>query len=311
MSFVHESVLRDEVVRYLPERRAFAFADLTLGGGGHAEAIFSARPDVSLYIGIDRDPEAIAAASARLTPFASRLRLINARFSEAIRALPRVDGLIADLGVSSPQLDRAERGFSFMRAGPLDMRMGGGPTLAEYLEGVSEEELARVIYTYGEERFSRRVAKAIIAARPTLRTTLDLAEVVRGALPKTEHRIDPATRTFQALRIAVNDELGELEALLRQLPELLADAGVAMIISFHSLEDRAVKEALRAHAQGCICPPKLPQCVCGRSPLLDIVTKKPISAGEAECARNPRARSAKLRVARRRARSSSMEVARA
>jgi 16S rRNA (cytosine1402-N4)-methyltransferase len=299
MTFSHVSVLAEEVVGHLPERQGFVFADLTLGGGGHAERVFNARPDISLYIGVDRDPVAIAAATARLQPFSQRLRTINARFSEAILELPLVDGLLADLGVSSPQLDEAERGFSFMRAGPLDMRMGNGPTLAEYLHDVEEEELARVIYTYGEERFSRRVARAIIEHRASLKTTIELADLVRKSMPKTEHRIDPATRTFQALRIAVNDELGELETLLKQLPSVLGDAGVAMIISFHSLEDRAVKEAFRAHAQGCICPPKLPVCVCGKKPLLEVVTKKPLTASEAECNDNPRARSAKLRIARR------------
>jgi 16S rRNA (cytosine1402-N4)-methyltransferase len=302
MKFSHQPVLEREVVAHVPEKNGFSFADLTLGGGGHAAAIFAARPDLSLYIGVDRDRRAITAATERLAPFQDRLRIINARYSDAFDQLGRVDGLLADLGVSSPQLDDAERGFSFMRAGALDMRMGDGPTLADYLRSVEEEELARVIYTYGEERFSRRAAKAIMLARDTMKTTTDLANVIRNALPKTEHRIDPATRTFQALRIAVNDELGELERLLARVPDLLNDDGVALIISFHSLEDRAVKEAFRAFATGCICPPKLPQCVCGKTPIMDVVTKKPLVATDEENASNPRARSAKLRVARRVAR---------
>jgi 16S rRNA (cytosine1402-N4)-methyltransferase len=283
-TFEHVSVLANEVVAHLPERQGFVFADLTLGGGGHAHAIFEARPDLHKYIGVDRDPVAIAAATARLSAHASKLQIINSTYSAALSQLPKVDGLLADLGVSSPQLDDAARGFSFMRAGPLDMRMGAGQTLAEYLASVEEEELARVIYTYGEERFSRRVARAILAARDSLKTTLDLANVVRGAMPKTEHRIDPATRTFQALRIAVNDELGELEALLAALPDLLNDGGVAAVISFHSLEDRAVKHALRG------------------AEALEVLTRKPLEASEDEARANPRARSAKLRVARRRPR---------
>jgi 16S rRNA (cytosine1402-N4)-methyltransferase len=280
------------------------FCDLTLGGGGHAAAIFDARPDLSAYIGLDRDPRAITAAQERLRAYADRLRVVQARFSEVRRVLDtlgvaRVDGLLADLGVSSPQLDDAARGFSFMREGPLDMRMGDGPTLADYLHAVSEDELARVIRTYGEERFAGRVAHAIVKNKDTLHTTTELADVIRKAMPRTEHRIDPATRTFQALRIAVNDELKELEQMLALIPELLEDGGVAMIISFHSLEDRAVKEAFREAARGCVCPPKLPVCVCGKKPLLQVLTNKPIVAKEDEEAQNVRSRSAKLRVARR------------
>ena len=305
--FSHTPVLEREVVAHLPERRAFVFCDLTLGGGGHAAAIFAARPDLSLYVGLDRDPQAIAAATARLSAHSDRLRVVRSRFAEVKSVLgslgiARVDGLLADLGVSSPQLDDAARGFSFMREGPLDMRMGDGPSLADYLESVSEAELARVIRTYGEERFAGRVAHAIVESKGTLHTTTELANVIRKVMPRTEHRIDPATRTFQALRIAVNDELKELEQMLALIPELLEDGGVAMIISFHSLEDRAVKDAFRAASKGCTCPPKLPQCVCGKKPILQVVTKKPIIASDAENDTNPRARSAKLRVARRAAR---------
>jgi 16S rRNA (cytosine1402-N4)-methyltransferase len=229
-----------------------------------------------------------------------RTRIVQSRFSEVANVVGhRVDGLLADLGVSSPQLDDADRGFSFMREGPLDMRMGDGPTLADYLATVSEEELARVIRTYGEERFAGRVARVIIENKDTVKNTTELAEVIRKILPKTEHRIDPATRTFQALRIAVNEELKELEHVLSILPDLLEDDGVAMFISFHSLEDRAVKEAFRAAQKGCICPPKLPVCVCGKKPLLHVLTNKPLTAAEDECEANPRSRSAKLRVAKR------------
>jgi 16S rRNA (cytosine1402-N4)-methyltransferase len=303
-NFQHTSVLASEVVAHTPTKTGAVIADLTLGGGGHAAAIFGARPGLGLYIGVDRDAVALRASTQRLAPHAAKLRTVQARFSQTTEVvnslgLTRVDALLADLGVSSPQLDEASRGFSFMREGPLDMRMGEGPTLAEYLASVDEHELARVIRLYGEERFAGRVARAIVAHRTDFHTTTELAAIVRAAMPKTEHRIDPATRTFQALRIVVNDELGELDQLLAVLPDLLEDDGLAMIISFHSLEDRAVKEAFRLREKGCTCPPKLPVCRCGFIPTLAVVTKKPLVAGEEECRLNPRARSAKLRIARR------------
>jgi len=300
MNFTHAPVLADEVVAHVPPS-LLRFADVTLGGGGHAERVLRERKPAH-YLGLDRDPQALAASAVRLAEFSPILR--QARFSELPQVMrelawPKVDGVLADIGVSSPQLDQAERGFSFMRRGPLDMRMGEGETLAEKLATVSEEDLANVIYRLGEERFSRRVARAIIRDRELIVDTHTLASSVRGALPKTPGGIDPATRTFQALRIWVNDELGELDALLAALPDVLADHGVALIISFHSLEDRAVKQAFNDAAKGCICPPKLPFCQCHRKPTMEVLTKKPVIATAQECERNPRARSAKLRVARR------------
>lgn len=300
MSFTHASVLADEVVAHVPESLQ-RFADVTLGGGGHAERILRERRPAH-YLGLDRDPVALAASAERLQEFSPILR--QARFSGLPAVMkeigwPKVDGVLADIGVSSPQLDEAARGFSFMRRGPLDMRMGDGETLAEKLATVSEEDLANVIYQFGEERHSRRVARAIIRDRDTIVDTHSLAYSVRGALPKSPGGIDPATRTFQALRIWVNDELGELATLLAALPEVLADNGVALIISFHSLEDRAVKQAFNTAADPCICPPKLPFCQCDRKPTMEVITRKPLTATDAECERNPRARSAKLRVARR------------
>ena len=305
MSFSHTAVMADEVVRFVPEATQ-TFADCTLGAGGHAERLLKER-SIERYVGLDRDPQALHAANERLEPFAPRLLARQARFSSlahelAAVGLPRVDGVLADLGVSSPQLDRAERGFSFMRKGPLDMRMGDGETLEEKLAQTREDDLAGIIYRYGEERHSRRVARAIVQHRREIADTHALAEVVRSALPKTPGGIDPATRTFQALRIWVNDELSELDVLLKALPAVLSDGGVALVISFHSLEDRAVKLAFQLAAKDCICPPRLPECRCGHKAELEVLTHKPVTASDAECERNPRARSAKLRVARRLAR---------
>lgn len=299
--FAHVSVLRDEVVAHVPHSVGLVCGDATLGGGGHAEAILSARPNVALYFGVDRDAEARLAAKARLAPFASRVRIEAGCFS-ALPALlggRRLNVLLCDLGVSSPQLDQAERGFSFGKKGPLDMRMGDGPTLKEKLERVEEEELANIIYSFGEERASRRVARAILTALPELQTTTDLANVVRKVVRNEGRGIDPATRTFQALRIWVNDELKELDSLLAQSADVLEDDGIAMFISFHSLEDRAVKQHFLHESRDCVCPPRVPQCVCGHRATFALVTKKPIVAGESELGRNPRARSAKLRVVRR------------
>ncbi|MFO0560545.1 MAG: 16S rRNA (cytosine(1402)-N(4))-methyltransferase RsmH [Polyangiales bacterium] len=291
-SFAHVTVLRDEVVRAIAPRAGGLYLDCTLGGGGHSEAILEAGgPDAQL-IGIDRDPIARAAAGARLARFAERVRIVEARMSEARSVLDSlgisaVDGVIADLGVSSPQLDEASRGMSFRAEGPLDMRMDPtrGQTARELIDSLDDRELADVIYEYGEERASRPIARSILRARDEgkLETTSDLARAVYRVLgpPRKGGGADPATRTFQALRIAVNEELDELDALLAALPSLLKVGGVAAIISFHSLEDRKVKWAFRGDAQ------------------LEPLTKKPIEAGDQEQANNPRSRSAKLRVARR------------
>ena len=289
-AFSHTTILTEEVVRWIAPRAGGIYADATLGGGGHAEALLKASEPDGRLIGVDRDETALAAARERLAPFGDRVRVVRGRFSDLpqlLRAegIEAVDGLVADLGVSSPQLDVADRGFSFSRPGPLDMRMdrGNGPTARELIASLSERALADLLYEYGEERRSRPIARVIKSAEAAgeLETTADLRRAVVRVLGPHRGGADPATRTFQALRIAVNDELGELDALLGGLANVLADHGVAAILSFHSLEDRRVKYAFRESAD------------------LQALTKKPIVASDEECAQNPRARSAKLRVARR------------
>jgi 16S rRNA (cytosine1402-N4)-methyltransferase len=287
--FEHTTVMRDEVVRALSPRAGRTYVDATLGGGGHTVALLEAEPKARI-IGLDRDPVAIAAAEERLAPVADRVLFVRSTFSQVREQLDalkidRVDGLVADLGVSSPQLDDAERGMSFRREGPIDMRMdpGSGETALELIDRLSDDELADVIYQYGEERRSRRIARSIkkALADGELRTTLDLRRAtVRAVGPARVGGVDPATRTFQALRIAVNRELEELEALLATLGDVIAEGGIAAIISFHSLEDRLVKRAFHGD---------------GWEPL----TKKPMVASDEESNQNPRARSAKLRAARR------------
>jgi 16S rRNA (cytosine1402-N4)-methyltransferase len=287
--FEHATVMRDEVVRSLAPREGGVYVDATLGAGGHTVALLEAEPKLRL-IGVDRDPMAIAAAEARLGPVADRVTFVRAPFASlperlAELGIDHIDGLIADLGVSSPQLDDAERGMSFRREGPIDMRMDpeNGETALELMARLDDDELADVIFRFGEERRSRRIARSIKKALASgeLHTTLDLRRaVVRAVGPARVGGVDPATRTFQALRIAVNEELVQLETLLALLSDVVAEGGVAAVISFHSLEDRLVKRAF---------------AVPGWTPL----TKKPQMAAEEECAQNPRARSAKLRAARR------------
>lgn len=289
-AFVHRTVLLHETVAALQPRSGGVYADATLGGGGHAEAILEASSPDGVIIGVDRDENALAAARHRLSRFGSRARFVHAPFSQLSSALRQagfdsVDGIVADLGVSSPQLDHADRGFSFSRPGPLDMRMDAsrGPTVFEFMQDQTENELADVIYQYGEERLSRRIARVIkeALAADELHTTEDLRAAVNRAVGgRRGQKTDPATRTFQALRIAVNDELGELKQLLLELPDLLRPEGVAAVISFHSLEDRIVKHAFRGDDR------------------LEPCTKKPVIPTDAEANENPRARSAKLRAAR-------------
>jgi len=304
--FRHEPVLPREVVELLRPGPGRLLLDCTLGGGGHAELFLEAGAQV---IGVDRDPRAVAAARARLARYGEAFRAVRADFRDARGALDalgmgEVDGALADLGVSSPQLDEPGRGFSFARPGPLDMRMAQeGETLAELLARVDERELARILRRYGEEPFARPIARAVKRAVSSgeLPDTARLAEVVAGAIPRRAwpRRIHPATRTFQALRIAVNDELGSLAAWLESLPSLVRVGGRAAAISFHSLEDRMVKERFRALTRACTCPPDLPVCACGARASFAPVTRKAVVAGEAEVARNPRARSARLRVVER------------
>jgi 16S rRNA (cytosine1402-N4)-methyltransferase len=301
--FVHEPVLAEQVVEVLRPEAGKLLVDCTLGGGGHA-ALFLERG--ARVIGIDKDPRALAAARARLARYGEAFRAVRADFRDAKDALSalgiaEVDGALADLGVSSPQLDEAERGFSFSRPGPLDMRMGDeGETLADLLRRVDERELARILREYGEEAFARPIARAVKRAleKEEVVDTARLAEVVAAAIPRRAwpRKIHPATRTFQALRIAVNDELGALAAFLDGLPALLAPGGRGAVISFHSLEDRMVKEKFRALTRACTCPPDLPICACGAKARFAAVTRKAAVASEAEVARNPRARSAKLRA---------------
>jgi 16S rRNA (cytosine1402-N4)-methyltransferase len=302
-SFTHEPVLLREVLALLAAPCPRTIVDCTVGGAGHAQALLAAFPRARL-IGLDRDPEAIAAASERLASFGARARLVHARFSElrdviAGLGIDSVDVILADLGVSSHQLDAAARGFSFRHDGPLDMRMdqSHGVPVAELLADLDLGQLARLLATLGEERRARRVARAILAERPT--TTGALAALVRRVVSPDASGNDPATRTFQALRLFVNDELGELATLLAAAPDLLAEDGVLAVVSFHSLEDRAVKQAIQREVQGCICPPRLPACACGRVPTLRPLTKKPIRPRPDELLRNPRAQSARLRAARR------------
>jgi 16S rRNA (cytosine1402-N4)-methyltransferase len=301
--FLHESVLADEVVELLRPAPGRLLLDGTLGGGGHSLLLLERGAHV---IGIDKDPRALAAAKARLARFGEAFRAVRADFRDAKNVLDAlglaaVDGALVDLGVSSPQLDAPERGFSFSRAGPLDMRMGDeGEPLRDLLRRIDERELARILREYGEEPFARPIARTVkraVDAGESL-DTARLAELVAGAIPRKAwpRKIHPATRTFQALRIAVNDELGALAAWLEALPAVLAPGGRAAAISFHSLEDRMVKEKFRALTQSCTCPPDLPVCACGAKASFAAVTRKPVVAGEAEVARNPRARSAKLRV---------------
>ena len=304
--FVHEPVLATQVVELLRPGPGLLFLDGTLGGGGHSSLFLAAGARV---IGMDKDPRALAAASARLARYGEAFRAVRGDFRDAPAALAAlglsgVDGALVDLGVSSPQLDDPSRGFSFREGGPLDMRMGPeGQTLADLLARVDERELTGILSTYGEEPFARPIARAIkraVEAGQPL-DTARLAELVGGAIPRKAwpKRIHPATRTFQALRIAVNDELGALAAWLEALPALVRPGGRAGAIAFHSLEDRAVKEKFRALCQACICPPGMPVCGCGAKASFKAVTRKPAVADEAEVARNPRSRSARLRVVER------------
>lgn len=305
--FRHISVLPAEVLAFLQPQAGGTYLDGTLGGGGHAGLILDAcGPDGRLF-GFDRDPAAIAAASAALASFGARFRPVNENFAAVETALQQrevtsLDGFILDLGVSSHQLDTAERGFSFQQDAPLDMRMdrGGGATAADLVNELSHGELARIIREYGEDRWAGRIASFICKERETvaITTTLQLAEVIKGAIPRKawEERIHPATRTFQALRIAVNDELGSLEKGLRAAVRMLVPGGRGVVISFHSLEDRIAKNIFREMSTGCICPRDLPLCSCGHKPEVRVLTSRPVMAGEEELAENPRSRSAKLRA---------------
>ena len=309
MEFVHQSLLLGPAVEALAIRPDGIYLDGTLGGAGHSYQI-AARLTTGRLIGLDRDEVALAAARQRLKPYTDRVTLVHSNFAQLDQVLdrleiPTVDGMLFDLGVSSPQLDEAERGFSYMHDAPLDMRMdrSGGLTAYEVVNTWPEAELKRILYTYGEERYAPRIAAAIgkRRAEKPIETTLELAEIIRGAMPPQalREKQHPAKRSFQAIRIAVNDELTAVEQMLTAAVDRLNPGGRLAVITFHSLEDRIVKSAFQAAAQGCTCPKEFPVCVCGKTPKVRILTRHPIVADEAELAENPRARSAKLRVAER------------
>ena len=285
------------------------YLDGTLGGAGHSYEIAS-RLTTGRLIGLDRDEVALAAARERLKPFSDRVTLVHSNF-QALSAvlddlgIAKVDGMLFDLGVSSPQLDDKERGFSYMADAPLDMRMDRSEGLTAYdvVNTYDQESLKRILYTYGEERYAPKIAAAIVKRRAEkpIETTLELAELIRAAMPPQalREKQHPAKRSFQAIRIAVNDELTAVERMLASAIDRLNPGGRLAVITFHSLEDHLVKSAMQEAAKGCICPKEFPVCVCGRTPKVKILTRHPIVADEAELAENPRARSAKLRVAER------------
>ena len=304
--FHHVSVLLEECIEALNIKPDGIYVDGTLGGAGHSSRI-AAKLTTGRLIGIDRDPVALEAAGERLKPFADRVTLVHSNFDEMDTVLKDlgisgVDGILMDLGVSSPQLDDGARGFSYMADAPLDMRMNGEDALdaRQIVNGWSYEELKRILYDYGEERYAPRIAAAICKRREEapIETTLELVDIIRGAMPAAalREKQHPAKRSFQAIRIAVNDELGSVERVMKRAVPCLNPGGRLAVITFHSLEDRIVKNAMAEAAKGCICPREFPVCVCGRKPQVKIITRKPITSTEEELAVNPRARSAKLRV---------------
>lgn len=305
----HISVLLDECIENLNIKPDGIYLDGTLGLGGHSYQIAS-RLDAGRLICIDRDETAIERSSRRLAPFADRITYVHGNFSDAAEILDRleidsVDGMLFDLGVSSPQLDEIQRGFSYMGDAPLDMRMDGsaGLTAYEVVNTWPEERLNRILWDYGEERYARRITAAILVhrAEKPITTTLELVDIIKGAMPAPalREKQHPAKRTFQAIRIAVNDELGAISAMMETAPDKLKKGGRLCVISFHSLEDRIVKSGINARENGCTCPREAPICTCGFVQTLKSVTRKPILPSEEEIEKNPRSRSAKLRVAER------------
>ena len=304
----HRPVMVQEVVDLLGAREGGVYVDATFGGGGHTQAILMAHAG-NKVLAVDRDGEALERGRAALGPLAARVEFARMDYRRLPPLLARrpdlqAGGLVADLGISSLQLLDPERGFGFSRQGPLDMRMdrSAGPTAADLVNTLPEGELVRLIAGYGEERFARRIARAIVRRRQgrPFATTTDLAETVRAAVPRaTVSRIDAATRTFQALRIAVNDELSDLSGFVRETAEALRPGARMVFIAFHSLEDRPVKEALRELADPCVCPRGLPVCGCGRKPLVKLLTRRVRRPSDEEVADNPSARSARLRAAER------------
>ena len=304
--FHHISVLLQECIDGLNIKPDGTYVDGTLGGAGHSSRIAAALTTGTL-VGIDRDPVALAAAGERLAPFGDRVKLVHSNFSEVADVLQQLelsemDGMLMDLGVSSPQLDDGQRGFSYMADAPLDMRMNSDDPFdaAQLVNTWSQAELKRILYDYGEERYAPQIAAAICRRREQkpIETTLELVDIIRSAMPPAalREKQHPAKRSFQAIRIAVNDELGAVEKVMGDAIRLLKPGGRLAVITFHSLEDRIVKNAMAEAAKGCTCPPSFPVCVCGKKPLVKLISRKPITASAEELEQNPRSRSAKLRV---------------
>ena len=304
--FHHVSVLLEECIEGLNIKPEGTYVDGTLGGAGHSSRI-AALLTTGRHIGIDRDPVALKAAGERLKPWEDRVTLVHSNFCEIKSVLDTlniegVDGILLDLGVSSPQLDDGQRGFSYMVDAPLDMRMNNQDSLSAYevVNTWSFEELKKILYEYGEERYAPRIASAICAKREEkpIETTLELVDIIRSAMPAAalREKQHPAKRSFQAIRIAVNDELNSVAKVMEDAIPKLNPGGRLAVITFHSLEDRIVKNAMASAAKGCTCPPNFPVCVCGKKPQVKLITRKPIVSGDEELERNPRARSAKLRI---------------
>jgi len=304
--FHHISVLLNECLDGLNIKEDGIYVDGTLGGAGHSSEI-AKRLTTGRLIGIDRDPIALKAAGERLKPYADRVTLVHSNFSQISKVLDDleidgVDGVLLDLGVSSPQLDDGDRGFSYMVDAPLDMRMDNGDPMTAHtvVNTWSYEELRRILFDYGEERYAPQIAANICRRREIspINTTLELVDVIRSAMPAAalREKQHPAKRSFQAIRIAVNDELGAVHKVMDAAIPRLNPGGRLAIITFHSLEDRIVKNGMADAAKGCTCPPNFPVCVCGKKPQVKLITRKPVTAGEEELEQNPRSRSAKLRV---------------
>jgi 16S rRNA (cytosine1402-N4)-methyltransferase len=301
-TFNHIPVLYHEIIHALRPKSTGRYVDATVGAGGHATGILEASNPGGQLLGFDLDPQALALADQRLTRYQGRYQLIQASYTTLLVQLARlnwdgVDGVVIDLGVSSMQLSTPQRGFSFQEEGPLDMRFNPDQpfTAADLVNQSPEEELAAILWQYGEEPQSRRIARAILHARP-LRTTTELARVIQKAAGRPQGRIHPATRSFQAIRIAVNRELQEVAAFLPQAVAALIPGGRLAVIAFHSLEDRLVKQYLRQESRDCICPPQQPVCTCGHRAVVKEINRRPIIATEAETRQNSRARSARLRI---------------
>ena len=307
MEFIHEPVMLRECLDALRIRPDGIYVDGTMGGAGHSGEIAKVLEPTGKLIGIDQDEDAIRAASKRLAPYEDRVIIVRDNFRNIRQVMnekniTHADGILLDLGVSSYQIDNPERGFSYMQDAPLDMRMDrrGSVTAADIVNGLPEKELSRILRDFGEEHFAGSIAAKIVREREKapIRTTGELVRIIRSSIPKKFQDVGghPAKRTFQAIRIALNDELAAVEDAIDDMIDLLADGGRLCIITFHSLEDRIVKNAFRRNEHPCTCPPDFPVCVCGKKPKGKVITKKPILPGDEEMERNPRAKSAKLRV---------------